>query len=253
LYRRTAHDRVAAQVVDAVPPSARVAAQDSYVPHLAHREQIYLYPWISIGPQEIDFFLLDRTSSPYPLLAWEVERIIDNMVADVNYTVALQGDDVYLFQQGGRALPAVDVDRSIEGAMLLDRVEIAPLSEEGLYRPVAEQPVVLHTGQAVRVSLYWEAIAAPGAERTVSVRLYDASGALVGQYDGLPGRGKKPTSWWQEGWKIRDVYDLVVSPQAERGPGSVALLVYDTVSGAHLTWEDGAVELYVCDVDVVTE
>ena len=66
LYQRTEHHRMAAQVVDAVPDGARVAAQDSYVPHLAHREHIYLYPWISIDLDEIDYILLDRAASPYP-------------------------------------------------------------------------------------------------------------------------------------------------------------------------------------------
>jgi hypothetical protein len=251
LYQRTAHDRLAAQVVDALPDSARVAAQDAFVPHLTHREYIYLYPWVSIDPQELDYILLDRNGSPFPLLAWDVERIIDDMVADPGYVVALQGDGIYLFQQRGQALPAIGVDRVVDGTMQLVRVEIAPLAEDGFYRPIAQQPVRASAGQSVRVSLYWQALAAPEAERTVSVRLFDASGAMAGQHDGLPGQGKKPTSWWQEGWQIRDVHDLTVSPDAMPGPGRIELLVYDTYSGEHSAWDDETVQLHVCDLDVV--
>lgn len=250
-FQITEHSRMAARAVAAIPDDARVAAQDSYVPHLAHREHIYLYPWISIDVSEIDYILLDRTANPYPLQPWEVERAIDDMVADVGYTIALQGDGIYLFQQGGRALPAIDVGQVVDETMELQRVEIAPLAHDGFYRPFALQSIVLRPGQAVRVSLYWQALVPPGAERTVSVRLFDASGVLVGQYDGLPGQGKKPTSWWQEGWQIRDVYDLVLSPAARVGPGRVDVLVYDTYSGEHLAWDSGTTQLHVSDVSVV--
>jgi uncharacterized membrane protein len=253
LFERTEHSRMAAQVVDAVPDAARVAAQDPYVPHLAHREHIYLYPWISIDLREIDYILLDSAVSAYPLKPWDTERIIDDLAADVDHVVVLQGDGIYLFQQGGRALPAIAVDRTVDGTMRLERVEVAPLAKDGFYRPAVQQPVVLNAGQALRVSLYWEALAVPNAERTVSVRLWDASGALVGQYDGLPGRGNKPTSWWGEGWQIRDVYDLVVSPAALPGQGWLGLLVYDTHTGEHLQWEDGTVLLRVGDIDVVPQ
>ena len=84
--------------------------------------------------------------APIPLKAWDIERIIDDMVADVGYTVALQGDGIYLFQQGGHALPAIDVDRSVDGTMRLERVEVAPLTEDGFYRSVAQQPVGLRRG-----------------------------------------------------------------------------------------------------------
>jgi uncharacterized membrane protein len=250
-FELTEHSRMAAAAVAAVPDDARVAAQDPYVPHLAHREHIYLYPWISGDSSQIDYILLDRVASPYPLLAWDVERIVDEMASDVRYTVALQSKEIYLFQQGGSALPAVDVDQVVDRTMQLERVEIAPLAEDGFYRPVAHQPVVLRLGQEVRVSLYWQALAAPEAERTVSVRLVDASGALVGQYDGLPGRAKKPSSWWQEGWRIRDVYDLALSSTAKLGPGRLELLVYDTFSGEPLSWDNGTKQLHVSDLKVV--
>ena len=49
--------------------------------------------------------------------------------------------------------------------MELQRVEGAPRGEDGFYRPASEQPVALHPGQALRVSLDWRALDAPGAER----------------------------------------------------------------------------------------
>jgi len=102
----------------------------------------------------------------------------------------------------------------------------------------------------VRVSLYWQALAAPEAERTVSVRILDASGILVGQYDGLSGRGKRPTNWCKRGWRVRDVYDLSVSSSAQPGTGRTELLVYDTRSGGRLAWDGGTGQVQLCDVVV---
>jgi uncharacterized membrane protein len=251
LYRVTAHHRLAAQAVHAIPPAARVAAQDPYVPHLSHREHIYLYPWISIGEENIDYFVLDRQLHPYPFQPHEMNSKIDDMVADTSHVIELEADGMYLFHNGGDPLPSFPVGRVADGSMRLDRVEVAVPDESGFYRPIAQAPVTLKRGQEVRVSLYWEALAAPDAERTVSVRIVDGSSALAAQHDNLPGQGTKPTSWWKEGWKIRDVYYLTLSPQAQPGPGSLDVLVYDSYSLEVVQFDGGADTLNACDVVVV--
>ncbi len=78
------------------------------------------------------------------------------------------------------------------------------------------------------MTLYWEALASPGAERTVSVRIADAGGALLAQHDSLPGGGSKPTSWWEPGWAFRDVTYLTLPPDAAPGPAGLDLVLYDT-------------------------
>jgi hypothetical protein len=98
------------------------------------------------------------------------------------------------------------------------------------------------------VSLYWEALVAPDAERTVSVRVTDGGGTLAAIYDNLPGQGKKPTSWWEEGWQIRDVYYLGISPQAVPGRGSISVLLYDSLSGEPVAFGDGTEILELCTV-----
>jgi uncharacterized membrane protein len=252
LYKVTDHHRLAARVVAAVPSDARVAAQDPYVPHLSHREHIYLYPWISIGKENIDYFLLDRYLHPYPLQPYQIESEIDNMVADVLYVVRLEGDGIYLLSQGGDPLPAFGVDAVADGTMRLDRVEVAVLGRDGFFQNRFQEPVQLRPADEVRISLYWEALADPNAERTVSVRVTDRSGALAAVQDNLPGKGDKPTSWWRAGWKIRDVYYLTVSPQAQRGPGRLEVLLYDSYSQDIVPFGD--LETYpVCTVRIDDE
>jgi uncharacterized membrane protein len=236
LYRVTEHHRLALDIVAAVPPEARVAAQVRYVPHLAHREHIYHYPWIAIGLANMDYLLLDRHSHPYPFLPDGLNQEIDDLVADPAYAIELEADGIYLFRQGGEPLPFVPVDRVVDGTMALQRVDVAtagkldPDDAQGILRAVDGERIELLPGQEVRVSLYWRALAAPNAERTVSVRIVDSLGALVAQHDSLPGNGNKPTSWWKEGWELRDVHHLAVPSEVRPGIGGLEVVVYDSHS-----------------------
>lgn len=250
LYQVTAHHRLAARAVDMIPDNAKVAAQDPYVPHLAHREHIYLYPWISIGPENMDYLVLDRNLHPYPLQPHQMQAKIDDLIADVRYTVEWEADGIYLLRQGGEPLPSFTVGAIVGGSMRLGRVEVAACDQDDAFRIAAQEPIELGQGQKVRVSLYWEALAAPNAERTVSVRIVDASGSLAAIYDNMPGQGKKPTSWWQEGWEIRDIYYLTISPQAQLGYGSLQALVYDSFSGEIVPFESGDQALELCQVTI---
>jgi hypothetical protein len=164
---------------------------------------------------------------------------IDDMVADTSLVIQEEADGIYLFRRG-EPQPSTPVGRVYEGTMLLDRVEVAIREESGFYQTVSEEPVSARPGQEVRVSLYWEALDAPEAERTVSVRIAASDGQLVAIHDNQPGRGKKPTSWWQKGWKIRDVYYLTVSQEAPVGPGTLEVLVYDTHSLEPVPADDGS-------------
>jgi uncharacterized membrane protein len=251
LYQVTEHHRLASQAVDAIPDDAKVAAQDPFVPHLSHREHIYLYPWVSIKLEDLDYILLDRNAHPYPLQSNEMDEQINNLLADVSYSVELEADGIYVFRSADSRENTFEVNATVDETMRLDHVEVAVCGEDGFLRAVGQEPVELGQGEVLRVSLYWKALAAPGAERTISVRILDSSGALVAAHDSLPGMGNKPTSWWQEGWEIRDVYYLTIPPEAQLGPGSLTVLVYDTYSYETLPFSGGTKALGICEVRIV--
>ncbi len=256
LYKVTEHHRLADQVIAAVPAKASVATQALYVPHLSHREQIYHYPWIVIGLENTDYLVLDRHSNPYPFTPDGINEEIDNLLADPGYVVELEADGIYLFRRRvcgalGPCNGTFPVNRTIDHSMYLLGVEVAVQDQAGLLRPVGNAPIELIPGQQLRVDLYWQAVAVPNAERTVSVRIADSSGALVAQHDGWPGQGKKPTSWWQEGWKIRDVHYLAISPEARPGSASLDVLVYDSHSQDIVPYEDGSKVTTVCEVSLL--
>jgi uncharacterized membrane protein len=251
LYQINDHHRLASQVVDAVPKDARVAVQDAYVPHLTHREQIYLFPWISTGLKKIDYFLLDRQLHPYPLQPDELNDVIDEMISNTSLVIELEGDGIYLFHQGGEAQPSFPVSAVAGETMLLERVEAAVLRESGFFQTVSEEPLTVRPGQTLRVSLYWRALDAPGAKRTVSVRIVDAAGALAVQSDNVPGQGKKPTSDWGTGLEIRDVHYLTVSPSFQPGPGSLDVVVYDSFTAEPVPTDSGAQSIHLFEVELI--
>ena len=227
-YQMTDHDRIAMTLLETVPDNAKVAAQVHYVPHLALRADIYHYPWIRIGEDTIDYFVLDRKAPAYPFDEQGINEAITNKVADPSVTVVAEADGIYVLRSTGEPLPAHAIDRTAEDAIHLERVEIAIADQDGRYHSTMADPIVVLPGDSLRVTLYWEALAAPEAERTVSVRLTDAGGGFVAQHDSIPGAGSKPTSWWQAGWKIRDVYYLTIPADVPPTAGFLDIVLYDT-------------------------
>lgn len=228
LYKSSQHDQLAAYVLDKIPDDARVAVQGAYVPHLVRLSDLYQYPWIKIGKENMDYFVLDRQTEPYPFDKEGIYAEINNMVADPNYIIAEEADDIYLIRQNGEQMPSFPAGQVVENTILLDRFEVATRDPESLFIPIEQAPIPLKNGQQVRVTLYWEALADLDAERTVSVRISDENGWLIAQHDSMPVDGNIPTSWWQEGQVLRDVYYLEIPADAPPGNFSLDLVLYDT-------------------------
>jgi uncharacterized membrane protein len=249
-YEITKHHRLAAEILDNVPDGASVAAQSAYTPRLAFRENLSLYPWLETEPEEVDYLVLDRYLKSYPLNEIERNDEINNIVADPNYIVEMEGDGAYLIRYRGEQLPAFPVNQTAEDAILLERLEVALLDDSGFYQNTTGEPIVVYPGQALRITLYWRAVAAPDAERTVSVRIEDESGELIAQHDMQPGNGARPTSWWQPGWEMRDVYYLTLSPGAKPGPASLDVLLYDSFTQERVPFDDGSEILQLVEMKV---
>jgi hypothetical protein len=249
LYEVTEHHRLAAEIIRLVPEGASVTTQAHYVPHLAHREHVYLYPWIVIGVENTDYLVLDRHSNPYPFTPDELDEQIDNLMSDTSYTIEAEADGIFLFRRQDWSFSNRYV---VEDTMGLACGQVAVQDERGFFLPVVERPVELQPGQRVRVSLHWEALADIEQERTISVRITDPSGRLVAQHDGWPGQDRKPTSWWKKGWTLRDVYYLDVSPDAQPGTGFLSIVVYDSYSGEIVPFDGAIQRLRLCDVTITS-
>ncbi len=248
LYDVTDHDLRGLQMVERVPNGASVAAQPHYVPHLALRENVFHYPWIKIGRENVDFFLFDRQSNPYPLSNDEFSYELTQFLIDPSYTVIAETDDIYLLQQTGNAEPAFTVEQTVEDMRLLYGFDIAQQGEDGFFHPANQQPLSIEPGQRLKVVLYWEALGSSEAERMVSVRLVDGTGWLNAQHDGIPGMGSKPTSWWQPGQKFRDIHYIDIPEALSDESLSLELVLYDTFTQEVIPWRDGEEKVQLAEL-----
>lgn len=87
-------------------------------------------------------------------------------------------------------------------------------------------PATAKPGESLPLTLYWQAMAAPGEERSVLVHLQDATGAMVAQADGPPAGGARPVSTWQRGDYIRDDRTVALPPSLAPGNYNLAIGMY---------------------------
>ncbi len=246
----TTRNRLETAMINRVPDSACVVAQKYYVPHLTHRMQLYHYPIVREDACTVTYYLFDRTNDAHPADLREINMLIDRWLFDPEVVVEAEAQDIILFRRGGEPLTAIQVNAVAEGTMHLVRVEVAVEDMQGVYTNITANPISLHPEQGVRVYLYWEALGAPLAERSVSVRILDASETMLAQHDSMPGGGSKPTSWWEKGWAFRDIYYRSVPKNVLAGDGSLEIVLYDTYTIETVPFDNGADSLYIRSVRV---
>lgn len=206
-----------------------------------------MFPWAD--DDEYDYLVLGKGFNAYPIAAHDLSWEILNKTSDPKYVIEWEIDGIYLLSRVAQGHPARLINRVAESAIKLERVEVALEDEQRFFWPVGLESVSVAKGQTIRVSLYWEALAAPGAERTVSIRVEDGAGNIFAQEDALPGKSSRPTSWWQPGWYFRDIYYLTISPDAALGPASLDLLLYDTYSQERVPFGEDEI-LYLVALDI---
>ena len=82
---------------------------------------------------------------------------------------------------------------------------------------------VVHPGEELLLTLYWQATRPVTRSYTVFTHLLDAQSHVQAQVDGLPVGGTRPTNTWAVGEVIRDNYAILVP--VDTAPGSYELEV----------------------------
>ena len=101
-----------------------------------------------------------------------------------------------------------------------------------------------HWQTTVRLTLFWEVTAPIPASYKVSARIYNADGSLVGQTDAFPVHDTYPTTAWQPGEVVRDVYDILVMPGTPPGTSKLLLVLYRPENGQEVDRAElGTVEI----------
>ncbi|RME36171.1 MAG: hypothetical protein D6793_06215, partial [Thermoflexia bacterium] len=81
-------------------------------------------------------------------------------------------------------------------------------------------------GEAITLTLYWQAERDIGEDYRVFVHLLDPEGNLLAQHDGPPRWERYPTRVWRKGDIVPDEHTLIVPPGAGKEPLYLAVGMY---------------------------
>jgi uncharacterized membrane protein len=234
----TDRQRQMAAVLREIPAESVVAAQDHLVPHLSHREQIYLFPW---EPRDVppdyapDYVVLDREMGTWPVELDVYRTLFYDHLAGTTYEIEHQVGSMYVFRYAGEVLPdIVRRDQWDESLALLGYSVAAAPAEEG-FAPIQGE---LPAGTAVRLALFWRVDEPVGQNYTVFVHLMGEDGHMLAQHDTWPADAHRPTSVLSSGDVIRDVHYLDV-PEVIPVTAFVRVGLYEGISGRRLLLPDG--------------
>ncbi len=93
---------------------------------------------------------------------------------------------------------------------------------------------VLAPGDAITLTLFWEALQPPGGDYTVFIHLIAPDGRVVAQRDSRPLGGSYPTSEWQPNELILDRYVIIIPAEAKEGEYRLFVGLYNAGPGDRL-------------------
>lgn len=97
-----------------------------------------------------------------------------------------------------------------------------------------------HPGQELLLALHWESLRPVDYNYQVFVHLLDVNDEKLAQRDGQPVLWLRPTSTWQPGEEIVDRYALLLPDDLPIGSYTIAVGLYDPVSGLRLPVSAGS-------------
>ncbi|MFN2135563.1 MAG: DUF2079 domain-containing protein, partial [Candidatus Promineifilaceae bacterium] len=234
-FQITGHEQAVARVLQEIPSDAVVMAQDALVPHLSHRRQIYLLPWVRGGNQP-DFVILDTSMGTYPVVLEAYRTLFHDYLADTRYALAQQVDSLFVFEYVGQDSPQLISDTEWQSGMRLQGVSVAVAPPGEGFGPLeGELPV----DSTLRVALYWDVRAPTDINYTVFVHALNAEGQMIGQNDSWPDDAHRPTSVLPAGEQFRDVHYLMLSEPVAAQALRLRIGLYESGSGATLPTTGG--------------
>jgi hypothetical protein len=88
-----------------------------------------------------------------------------------------------------------------------------------------EEPI--RTGEALELTLYWQAREEIEKSYIVFTHLLDSAGNIQGQQDGIPVEGMYPTSSWLAGQVVEDKHHIPIAATAPAGSYHIAVGMYE--------------------------
>jgi len=111
--------------------------------------------------------------------------------------------------------------------------------------PAAAQP-----GEALSLTLFWQADGATIRPYTVFTQLLATDNAIIAQQDNWPVNGQWPPTCWQPNEQIVDAYTLSLPPDTPPGSYRLVIGLYDATHNTRLQTTDGRDALLLQEVPV---
>jgi len=220
-----------------IPPEASVSAQTTLVPHLSHREAIYLFP----SPQtaKAEYIILDTQGDKYPLDADQYEEFLNALLSSPRYDLVSGIQGFLLFRRSDEADIQYPLSVKFKEGIALLGFNVAVEDSEGAFSEEVLPLRLSDKGGRVRLTLWWEALAPVEEDYTVFTHLLDGKGRLVGGHDSMPANGWRPTSSWRMGQVMRDIHYIPFETGEDLGEIIIEVGLYDLETGRRLKVEDG--------------
>lgn len=229
-FKVTDHHRKVELALRQIPRGAAVVAQDPMVPHLSHREEIYLFPWFPKEPPP-EYIVLDREMRTYPVDRPAYRTLFYNLLAGTEYEIDQQIDNFIIFRYGEEVEPARECSTRFGDHFTLKGYTIAAAPPGEAFGSISEQ---LPAGSTVRLSLFWHVDQPTEENYTVFVHALTQDTHLLAQHDGWPADAHRPTSVLPGGTVFRDVHYLTF-PQVTSSDVMLHVGLYDSKGDRLLT------------------
>lgn len=214
---------------------ARAAAEDVILLNGPLQASLFDY----YRPKNVDGQIIDRAAL---LNSAESDAFFASAIADARRVWLVASGDpreydpdgtaaAWLAQNGSFALhrdfPGVGIDLFVMQAPTKPQETLAVnLNAEILLTGYALESERLVAGEAIVLTLFWQAQQPIDAAYTVFTHLLNADGQLVAQADRQPQGGSRPTNSWEPGETIRDSYALVLPNDLPAGNYSIQIGMY---------------------------
>ncbi len=96
------------------------------------------------------------------------------------------------------------------------------------------ETLAAHHGEAVQISLYWQALVDPERDYEVSILITDEEGEVLDEILREPVDGLYPTSLWSNGEVLRDRFGLIVDESIPEGRHRLLVGLWDPVTESYL-------------------
>lgn len=221
----TPHTDLAARFIAMIPADASVSAQSALVPHISHRQSIYLFPY---ADNQADYIFLDVSGDVYPFFnSYSYDHEVKRVLMSGKYGV-VSAQDGYLLLKRGSPPPGISPFSVTQNSAQLDDVlpNLPPsfctflqVTPDQIIRPAqatfstadssssmnlvgynvsAANPFSLNAGY-MQVTTDWQLLTPSMPALDVQVIIIDSRGNLYPVSTDFPAQFWCPTNTWAPG------------------------------------------------------